>query len=162
MAWTNSKVFTEWLIGPALQSAGTGYTGLDSDTVKAALFDDTITPAADAAVGSTGFNTGVWLATEPPQQFDAAGWVTGGLALTAKTFAEITATTVRFDAADLPSTANVTITAAVGTLIYDDTITAGTVADQGVCYLWFSGPASVTAGSFTIIFGANGLVQFTV
>lgn len=162
MAWTNSKVFEEWIIGPMLQASGTAYTGLDSDTVKAALFDDTITPDNDAAVGSTGFNTGVWTNTEPPQQFDAAGWVTGGLALTAKTFTTPGADQVRFDAADLPSTANVTITAAVGAFIYDDTITAGTVADQGVCYLWFSGPASVTAGSFTIIFGASGLVQFTL
>jgi hypothetical protein len=162
VAWTNSKVFEEWIIGPMLQASGTGYTGLDSDTVKAALFDDTITPDNDAAVASTGFNTGVWTNTEPPQQFDAAGWVTGGLALTAKTFTTPGADSVRFDAADLPSTANVTITAAVGAFIYDDTITAGTVADQGVCYLWFSGPASVTSGSFTIIFGANGLIQFTL
>jgi hypothetical protein len=162
MAWANSKVFEEWIIGPMLQASGTAYTGLDSDTIKAALFDDTITPDNDAAVASTGFNTGVWLATEPPQQFDAAGWATGGLALTAKTFTTPGTDQVRFDAADLPSTANVTITAAVGALIYDDTITAGTVADQGVCYLWFSGPASVTAGSFTIIFGANGLIQFTL
>lgn len=162
MAWTNSKVFTEWIIGPMLQSAGTAYTGLDTDAVLVALFDDTITPDNDAAVASTGFNTGVWTNTEPPQQFDAAGWPTGGLALASKTFTEPAADTVRFDAADRASTANVTITAAVGCLVYDDTITAGTVADQGICYLWFSGPASVTAGTFTIIFGANGLIQFTL
>jgi hypothetical protein len=162
MAWTNSKVFEEWIIGPMLQAAGTGYTGLDADTVKAALFDDTITPDNDAAVASTGFNTGVWTATEPPQQFDAAGWPTGGLALASPTFTTPGTDQVRYDAADRASTANVTITAAVGTLIYDDTITGGTVADQGICYLWFSGPASVTAGSFTVQFGANGIIQFTL
>ena len=162
MAWTNSKVFTEWIIGPMLQAAGTGFTGLDTDAVNAALFDDSIVPDNDAAVGSTGFNTGVWLATEGPQQFDAAGWPSGGLALASKTFTEPAGDTVRFDAADRASTANVTITAAVGTFVYDDAITAGTVADQGICYLWFGGPASVTAGSFTVQFGANGLVQFSL
>jgi len=162
MAWTNSKVFEEWIIGPMLQAAGTGYGGLDTDTVNAALFDDTIAPDNDAAVASTGFNTGVWLATEPPQQFDAAGWADGGLALASKTFTTPGTDSVRFDAADRASTANVTITAAVGTLIYDNTITAGTVAKQGVCYLWFGGPASVTVGSFTIQFNANGVIQFSL
>jgi hypothetical protein len=162
MAWTNSKVFEEWIIGPMLQAAGTGYTGLDTDAVKCALFDDTITPDNDAAVASTGYATGVWTTTEPPQQFDAAGWAQGGLDLASKTFTTPGTDQVRFDAADRASTANVTLAGVVGCLIYDDTITAGTVADQGVCYLWFSGPAGVTGGSFTVQFGANGLIQFTL
>lgn len=162
MAWTNSKVFEEWIIGPMLQMTGTGYLGLGTNTVKVALFDDSIVPDNDAAVASTGFNTGVWSSAEPPQQFDAGGWVTGGNTLASKTFTTPGVDSVRFDAADLASTGNVTITAAVGAFVYDDSITAGTVADQGICYNWFSGPASVTAGSFTIIWGASGLIQFTL
>ena len=49
-----------------------------------------------------------------------------------------------------------------GCLCYDDSITAGTVADQGVCYNYFGGVNQVTAGTFTIIWSANGIARFTV
>jgi hypothetical protein len=159
MAWTNSKIFREWMI-TAYQAAGTGFTGLDSDTVKSALFNNSVVPDQDAAVASTGFNTGTW--TLANEVTDVTNWVSGGRALASKTFTAPAAATMRFDAADLAGGGNVTITNAFGTLVYDDTITAGTVADQGVSYNYFGGAQSVTAGTFTIIWHASGINQWTM
>src|SRR4249920_3516668 len=164
MAWTNSKIFREWP-KQAYQVSGTGYTGLDSDTVNAALFNNTVVPDQDAAVGSTGFNTGTW--TTGNEVVDVTNWVAGGRALASKTYTVLTAgsqTTpsgISFDAADLAGGGNVTLIATFGCLVYDFTITAGTVAKQGLCFNYFGGTQSVTAGTFTIIWDATGVFKFT-
>jgi hypothetical protein len=158
MAWANSSVFREWNV-MTLQVSGTGYTGLDSDTVKVALFNNTTAPDKDAAVASTGFNTGVWTTTN--EVTDATNWVSGGRALASKTFTTPATGVCMFDAADLAGAGNVTITNAYGAFVYDDTITAGTVADQGVCFNYFGGAQSVTAGTFTVVWNANGLARWT-
>lgn len=160
MAWTDSRIFAQWMIGPAWQSSGTGYTGIDSDTIKAALFNTTTTPDNDAAVASTGYNTGVWVTAN--EVTGSSEWVAGGRALASKTFTSPSADVVMFDAADLTGTATITITAAFGLLVYDDTITAGTVADQGISYNYFGGSQTVTGGTFSVNFHANGINRFTL
>lgn len=159
MAWTDSRVFREWVAGPMMQAAGTGYTGLDSDTVKAALFDSTVSPDQDAAVGLTGYNTGTW--TTAREVTGGANWAAGGRALTGQTVTMPNSGTVMFDAADLAAGGTLTLANAYGCLVYDDSITGGTVADQGVCYLYFGGAVSVTSGTFSISWSANGIVQMT-
>jgi hypothetical protein len=155
---STSSVFREWNV-MTLQVSGTGYTGLDSDTVKVALFGNGVTPDKDAAVASTGFNTGTW--TTGSEVVDATNWVSGGRALASKTFTTPATGVCMFDAADLAGGGNVTITNAFGCFVYDDTVTAGTVADQGVCFNSFGGASSVTAGTFTIQWSANGLARWT-
>lgn len=160
MAWTDSRIFREWVVGPMWQAAGTGYTGLDSDTVKFALFNNTTTPDNDAAVGSTGYNTGVWVTGN--EVTGSSEWVATGRALASKTFTSPAADVAMFDAADLTGAATITITNAFGGLCYDDTITAGTVADQGASYHYFGGAQSVTSGTFSVIFHANGVQRYTL
>jgi hypothetical protein len=161
MAWANSKIFREWL-KQAYQVSGTGYTGLDSDTVNAALFTAAgMTPDQDAAVGSTGYATGVWLASNQTGGTDP-NWLAAGRPLASKVFDTGTAATMFFDAADLAGGGTVTLTGVLGCLVYDDTITAGTVADQGVSFNYFGGAQSVTAGTFTIIWHANGINRYTL
>lgn len=161
MAWSASAIFEQWVLGPMFQASGTGYTGIDSDTVKVALFNNSVTPDKSAVVGSTGFNTGTW--TTGNEVVDATNWVSGGRALASKTFTIPTAGTVMFDAADLAGGGNVTLANVYGTLNYDDTISAGTVADQGICYTYLGGPNGVTAGTFTVIWHAtNGISRITV
>jgi hypothetical protein len=46
-------------------------------------------------------------------------------------------------------------------LVYDATITAGTVAKQGLCFNYFGGTQSVTGGTFTIVWDATGVFKFT-
>lgn len=159
MAWTDSRVFREW---PKMtdQVAGTGFTGLDSDTVKAALFNNSVVPDKDAAVGSTGYNTGTWLTAN--EQTDATNWTAGGRTLASKTFTTPSAGTYRFDAADTAGAGTLTLANVYGCLVYDDTITGGTVADQGVCFNYFGGVQSVTGGTFTIVWSANGIFEATV
>ena len=152
-----SSVFREWNL-MMLQVSGTGFTGLDSDTVSAALFGNSVTPDKDAAVGSTGYNTGTWLTAN---ELTDANWPAKGRPLASKTFTTPTAGVAMFDAADTTGAGNVTISNAYGVLVLDDTITGGTVADQGVCFNAFGGAASVTAGSFTVAWNANGIARWT-
>jgi hypothetical protein len=159
MAWTDSRVFREWIRGPMMQASGTGYTGLDSDTVKVALFNATVTPDPDAAVGATGYNTGTWTAAR--EVSGGTNWPVGGRNLLSKTFTTPEPGTVRFDAADLSAAGTVTLTDVHGCLVYDDTVSGGTVADQGVAYLYFGGAQSVVSGSFTVVWNDSGLITFT-
>jgi hypothetical protein len=46
--------------------------------------------------------------------------------------------------------------------VYDDTISGGTVADQGVCFSYFGGAQSVTSGTFTIVWDPAGIVRFSL
>ncbi len=160
MAFTASAVLREWMVGPMYQASGTGYTGLDSDAVKVALFNNSVTPDKDAAVANTGYNTGTWLTAN--EVTDATNWTATGRTLASKTITTPASGVVMFDAADTAGGGNVTIANAYGVLVYDDSITAGSVADQGICFLSFGGSAAgVTAGSFTIAWHANGLCRWT-
>lgn len=167
MAWTDSRVFREWpksIMGQGQTAAvlPAGYAGLGADTVKVALFNNSVTPDRDAALTSTGFNTGTWTTTN--EVTDATNWVSGGRTLASKTFTTPSTGVFMFDAADLAGGGTVTLTNAFGCLVYDDTVTAGTggIADQGVSFNYFGGAQSVTAGSFTVVWNANGIVRFTV
>lgn len=177
MAWTSStptsRVFIQAVVSPLAAATWStaepttyGANGLSADTVNVALFNNTTSPDASAAVASTGFNTGTWTTTN--EVTDATNWVSGGRALASKTFSILTAgsqtTTceLNFDAADLAGGGNVTITNAFGCFVYDNTITAGTVAKQGMCFNYFGGGQSVTGGTFTIVWDATGVFKFTV
>jgi hypothetical protein len=158
MAWSSSAMFREWAL-QMMQVSGTGYTGLDSDTVKAALFNNSITPNKDASVTSTGYNTGAWATAN--EVTDATNWTATGRTLTSKTFTSPASGVAMFDAADLAGGGALTLSNVYGCLVYDDTITAGTVADQGVCFNYFGGAQSVTAGTFTIVWNSNGIARIT-
>lgn len=168
MAWGASAIFREWpksTMGHGQTSAvlPAGYAGLGADTVKVALYDNDITPDKDAALTSTGYNTGQW-AISGNEVTDATNWVAGGRTLASKTLTTPATGVFMFDAADTAGGGNVTLTNAFGCLVYDDTITVGTggVADQGACYNYFGGAQSVTGGTFTIIWSANGIFRLTM
>jgi hypothetical protein len=162
VTWTateGSHVFRAFVADGLLANSGTGYTGLDSDTIKTALYGNTGTPDRNVAATLTGYNTGQWVTGN--EKSDAAGWLATGLALAGKTIDQATANTFFFDATDRASTANVTLSAVFGCLNYDDTITAGTVADAGVSFHYFGGSQSVTAGTFTVIWAAPTAAIFS-
>jgi hypothetical protein len=165
MAWSASAVFTEFILAPLVQgttTSATGYTGIGSgeDAVKVALFDSSITPNKNAVVGQTGFNSASsqWLTSD--EVTDATNWVSGGRTLGTQAFSSGSGF-VMYDAADLAGGGTLTLTDANGCLVYDDAITAGTVADQGICYNWFGGAQTVTSGTFTIVWHSNGIFRFT-
>jgi hypothetical protein len=130
----------------------------NADTFKVALFDNTITPSQTVASASTAYGTGVWASGGV---LDASGWPAVGrdLASVTSTFSTNVYT---FDAADTVSAnSSTTLTNAYGCLVYDDTITTP-VADQGVCYNYFGGANSVTAGTFTVVWNAAGIFALTL
>lgn len=165
MAWSASAVFREWsasILGQGQTAAvlPSGYAGLGADTVKVSLHNNSITPDKDAARTSTGFNTGQWTTTN---EVTDANWVSGGRALASKTITTPSTGVAMFDAADLAGAGNMTVSNVYGCFVYDDTIVTGTggIADQGICYNYFGGAQSVTAGTFTIVWSANGIARFT-
>jgi hypothetical protein len=162
MAWTVSAVFQEFVKNPATRAfnaatAPTNYVDILTDVIKVSLFDNTITPDKDAVVGSTGYNTGVWASGGVSH----ANWPATGQTLATDTYTDV-ANAMMYDAADLAGAGTLTLTNAYGCFVYDDAITAGTVADQGICFNYFGGAQTVTGGTFTIVWHANGLLRFTV
>jgi len=167
MAWSTSNMFQAWALNPmngvtGASGAGlpTGYAGLVADTVNCALFG-TLTPDRTVAAASTGYNTGVWVTGS--ELTGGTDWVAGGRAVPAtKSFAASAGVVTFATTTNLTSAATATITAAFGALIYDNTITAGTVAKQGVCYLYFGGSQTVTSGTFSLNWNASGIFTVTV
>jgi hypothetical protein len=154
MAWANSKAFMAW-IEDVLEN--TTAMDLDTDTFKAALYDNTITPDQTVASASTAYNAGVWASGHVS---DATGWPSVGRDLLSVT-ASRSSNVYTFDAADTSSAnSTTTLTNAYGTQVYDDTI-AAPVADQGIAFLYFGGAQSVTSGNFTIVWNASGIITFT-
>ena len=190
MAWSASAIFTQAVLNPLTASAWSTTEPTDPFTDRlntlnnpvswrwranlswrmgpydAAIYanytdsyiNNSVTPDKDATVGSTGYNTGTW--TTGNEVTDATNWVAGGRALGSKTYTASTGV-VAFDAADTAGGGTVTISGAYGCLVYDATITAGTVAKQGLCFNYFGGSQSVTGGTFTIVWDASGVFKFT-
>jgi len=155
MAFGTSKVFV-YLITDALNRTSTSMDLNTDANFKAALYDNSITPDANAAAASTCYNVGAWSAGHV---LDASGWPSVGRPLVSPT-STATTNVYTFDAADTVSANDTTTLAAnFGTQIYDDDVTSP--ADQGLCFLnW--GSASVTSGRFTIVWNGSGLFTVTV
>lgn len=171
MAWTASAMFQAWVEGvlghgQTAQVLPAGYAGLVADSCKVALYDNDITPDKDAPLAQTGYNSGSsqWVASGN-EVSDGTNWDAGGEPLTGDALSDQGSGITMYDATDTPQGgASTTLANVFGCLVYDDTITAGTggVADQGVTYHYFGGGQSVTAGTFTIVWHANGLFRITV
>jgi hypothetical protein len=149
VAWANSKIFMAFLEDTFENTAA---LDLDSDTHKAALFDNSITPSQTVATASTVYGAGVWASGGV---LDASGWPAVGRNLVATSgFASNVYT---FDSSDTVSANNTTtLTNAYGCLVYDDT-----TGDQGICFNYFGGANSVTSGTFTIVWNASGIFAIT-
>lgn len=163
MSWASegSKVFRAFLADTLVASSGTSWTGLDSDSIKVALFNNTTAPDRNAANTAYGYNTGQWVTGN--EVTDSTNWVAGGRVLAGKSIDQSVASTVFFDATDLAGAGVVTLTNAYGCLVYDDTVSGATpVAKPGVCFNYFGGAQSVTAGTFTIVWNANGIWRATL
>ena len=166
----SSAIFQQAMLNPIARmvTSTTGFpttfAGLVADAgVSAALFNNTTTPDKTAAVASTGYNTGVWLTANEVIDTLNSNWIAGGRALASKNFTIDTgSSSLCFQSAATAGAGNVTIAAAFGCLVYDGTITAGTVAKQGMCYNSFGASQGVTNGTFTIIWATVGALTNVV
>lgn len=154
MAWSNSKIFMAYLTDNLNETAA---FDLNSHTIKAALFDNTVTPSQTVASASSAYATGVWAAGGVS---DSVSWPAAGIAL-GSIASGFSSNVFTFDAADTASNDNTTdLTNVYGTLIYDDTLTTP-VADQSICYIYLGGANTVVNGNFTIIWAATGIFTIT-
>jgi hypothetical protein len=156
MAWSNSKVFRAFLADAVDNTAA---LDLGADTCKVALYNNSITPDQNVTSANSAFNAGVWTTTNEVSQ--AGQWATGGVALTSQVVNSGTSGVVFFDAADTASGSAATLASVYGCLVYDDTLTTP-VADQGICFNYFGGTNSVTNGTLTVVWAANGIWRATL
>lgn len=152
MAWSNSKIFMAF-VEDAFEN--TAALDLNSDTFKAALYDNDITPSQTVATANTLYNAGQWTAAGN-EVTDGAEWAAGGVALTGVT-SGFSSNVYTFDADNTPSGSSATLANVYGCLVYDDT-----TGDQGICYNYFGGANSVTDGTFTIVWNASGIFALTL
>lgn len=153
MAWTNSKIFLAF-IEDCLEN--TSANDLDSDTHKAALYDNDITPDQTVATANTIYNAGQWTAAGN-EVSDGTEWDAGGEPLTGVT-SSFSSNVYTFDATNTPSGgSSATLANVYGCLVYDDT-----TADHGICFNYFGGTNSVTDGTFTIIWHTSGIFALTL
>jgi len=158
MAWTNSKIFRQYLADIIDNTTAMDWT--TDASVKAALYDTDPTPDNDVTAANSAYNVGQW-AIAGNEVSDAAEWAAGGVNLANRTTNVGSADVVFLDADNTASGSSATLAAVFGCLVYDDTI-AAPVADQGFCYNYFGGTQSVTDGTFTIVWHANGVMRFTL
>lgn len=149
MAWSNSKIFMAYIEDVFENTAA---LDADSDTFKAALFDNSITPSQTVARASTVYGAGVWASGGV---VDAVSWPAVGRNLTITS--SFSSNVYTIDSTDTTSVDSTTDLASVfGCLVYDDT-----VGDQGLCYIYFGGTNSVVNGTFTIVWAATGVLTIT-
>lgn len=158
MAWSNSKVFRPF-VADVLGNV-TAFD-LDADAFKVALYNNTPTPDQNVTSALSAYNaaTSQWVTANEVSQ--AGQWAAGGVALAGVSLNSGTAGVVFFDATDTSSGSAATLSNVYGCLVYDDTL-ATPVADQGVCFNYFGGAQSVSAGTLTVQWHANGIVRFTL
>ena len=156
MSWSNSKIFATF-VKDAMDR--TNPFDIDTDTVKAALYNNTGTPDNTVTAANSAYAVGQWVVGNEVSH--VGNWAVGGIAITTKAVT-VSTTTIKFDGDDTPSsTSAATLANVYGCLVYDDTLTTP-VADQGICYNYFGGVQSVTVGSFTIVWNAAGIFTISV
>ncbi|MGA1346257.1 MAG: hypothetical protein ACO35E_09855 [Ilumatobacteraceae bacterium] len=156
MAWSASAIFRA-LVTDALEN--TAALDLNSDTFKVALYNNSITPDNDATAANSAYNAGQWANTN--EVSESGQWAAGGVALGNPDITNPSSGVIMFDGDDTASGSAADLANVYGCLVYDDTLSTP-VADQGVCYNYFGGANSVTNGTFTVVWAANGLFRITV
>lgn len=161
MTWTvteGSHVFRPFLADLVTQTAA---FDLDTHTFKAALYGNTGTPTPNviSSLSAYAAATSQWVTANEVSQ--AVQWPVGGVALTSVVVNSASPGVVFWDAADTASGSAATLSNVYGVLVYDDTLTTP-VADQGVCFNFLGGPNSVTNGTFTVVWNANGIWRATI
>jgi hypothetical protein len=154
MAWTNSKIFRITL---ANALGNVTALDLDADSFKLANYNNSITPDQNVTATNTAYNVGQWASANEVSQ--SGQWAAAGIVIGTTVLDTSTNGIVMFDGADVASGSAATLSNVFGGLVYDDTLTTP-VADQGLCYLYYGGAASVTNGTLTVQFASTGICRW--
>lgn len=159
MAWSASAIFREFITDSLANAAAYDLSGTP-DTITAALYNNTITPDKDSAL--TGYNEASSQWTTANEVIDTTGggtdWPAAGVNVASPALTNPSSGVVMFDGTDTASGATADIANAYGCLVYDNTL----AGDPGICFNYFGGANSVTNGTFTIVWNANGIFRITV
>lgn len=152
MAWSNSKVFA-WNV-LFLGQNGVKYS---TDAFSVALYnagtpDNTVTTQALTSYNGAASQ---WVTGN---EASGAGYTAGGVSVSSPSWTQTT-NVVTFTSAGTPQWTAASFSA-VGALVYDTTIGTATT-HPGLCYNYFGGTQTVTAGTFTINWNASGIATFT-
>ena len=156
MAWSNSKIFSQFVLAALDQTTA---HDLDTNTPKVALYDNDITPSNTVTLANSAYNVDQWVSTGN-EVFEAGQWAQGGVVLAGHDVTT-SSTTVTYDANDTASGSAADLASVYGCLVYNDTITTPT-ADPGICYNYLGGSNSVVNGTFTVVWNASGILSFSV
>jgi len=155
MSWATagSAIFQQAALNPILgrcwtTAAPPTYGSLSADSIKVALFNNTTAPDKTVSVANSAYAVAQWVTGN---EVTSTNWAAGGIALTGKAFAIDTgSSSICFTAANTPGGGTVTLTGFYGCLVYDNTITGAGTAQQGLCFNYFGGSQTVTAGTFCV------------
>lgn len=160
MAWSASAIFREFVTDSFANAVAYDLSGTGVDAFKSALYNNTITPDKDSAL--TGYNeaTSQWVTANEVIDTTGGGtdWPAGGVAIASPALTNPSTGVIMWDGNDVASGTTADIANAYGTLVYDNTL-AGT---PGICFNYFGGANSVTNGTFTVVWSANGILRVTV
>jgi len=156
MAWSASAAFRATFI--TFVSIPAEALDLDTDAFKVALYNNTPTPDKDATQANACYNVDQWVTAN--EVFQAGQWAQAGVSLASPAITTPSSGVVMWDATDTSSGSAATLASVFGCLVYDDTST--TPSDQGISYHYFGGTQTVTGGTFTVVWHANGLMRITV
>jgi hypothetical protein len=131
---------------------------LDSDVLKVAAFNNSITPNKDDSSANFAYNVSQWATAN--EQY-ATGWPQGGVTLAGKAVTTPGSGIVMFDANDPISTTATTLANIYGLLVYDSSLVSP-VANQALAGLYLGGASGVTAGTYMVSLHANGILRITV
>lgn len=152
MTWSASKIFLA-MLEDSLEN--TAALDANSDTFKAALYDNDVSPDNTVATASSLYNAGQWANTN--EVSDGTNWDAGGEPLTGVT-SSFTSNVYTFDAANTPQGgATCTLASVYGCLVYNST-----TGSQGYAYNYFGGSQGVTGGTFSIVWHTSGVFAFTL
>lgn len=160
---STSAIFVQSMNNPLLRSVDpsnitlpTGYTDLTTDTIMCALYGNSGTPSKTDTMAHIGYNSsgGQWVTAN---EVTGTGYTAAGQALSSITYGiDATATNALAYHATGPSWTGASFTA-YGDLVYDNSISGGTVSKQGICFHSYGGSAqTISGGTFTVAWYSTG------
>lgn len=156
MTWSGSSVFRSFTTDKVNNVNTMNFA---TNAQKVALYGTTPTPDKDATAALSAYaaTSSQWIAGN--EITSSTQWPVGGTALASKAVTNPSTGVVMAAAANTASGSTATLSAVFGGLVYDTVTTA--VANQAWCFNYFGGSNSVTAGTFTIVWNANGIFRIT-
>jgi hypothetical protein len=154
-------MFRQWVADCLTHTATPAFA---TDTFTVALYGNTITPDENTTAVLSAYNaaSSQWLTAG--EIFQAGQWAQGGVNITGGTGVTNFSGTfdaVWFGASSTSSGSACTLAGVYGDLLYDFTL-ASPVAKQGLCFHYYGGSQSVTAGTFSVIWNGGVVWRISV